>query len=256
LVGVVVRAGIIGGVTPPPDGPRRLRALLDGSGPTPIAASFDDQVTDDVLLQAVADGMDVAEVRIDRFASTEPADVVEQVLRIGAVSGVPTLATIRSAAEGGRWKGSEQERAELFVAAVAVADGVDVELLAVDVVEVVVALAHASGVVLVGSMHDFEGTPALDELEVVVVAGRAAGVEMVKVATTANTAADLAVLEQLTERHQADGVIVLGMGELGAESRVRLPGLGSRLAFALAPGQEAVSGQMTVAETAARLRTT
>lgn len=254
-MGRSVPAGIIGGVTAAPEPPANpLRALLDGTGPTPIAASFDDQVTDVVLRQAVDDGMDVAEVRVDRFASTELVHASQVLTAIAAMAHAPTLLTVRSAAEGGRWQGDDEARAELLAALTPFAHGVDVELALTPYLGGLVTQAKALDRVVVVSVHDFERTPPLDELEEVVRRASATGADLVKVACTTGTEAELEVLAELTRRHAADGVIVLGMGELGARSRVELPGLGSRLVFAVAPGQESVPGQMTVAETAARLR--
>jgi 3-dehydroquinate dehydratase-1 len=229
--------------------PNPLRLLLDGSGPPAVAASFDDQVTDDVLVQAVADGMDVAEVRVDRFASVDLVHAANVVASVAAVANVPTLVTVRSPDEGGRWDGDEESRAELLAALTPFAHGVDVELAFRPYLAGLVRQAKELDRVVVVSMHDFERTPSLAQLEDVVARGHATGADLVKVATTTNDETDLEVLAELTRRHAADGVIVLGMGVLGARSRVALPRVGSRLTFAVAPGQEAVSGQMTIRET-------
>ncbi|OWY61547.1 hypothetical protein B7486_63220 [cyanobacterium TDX16] len=231
-----------------------MRLLLDGSGPPAVAASFDDQVTDEVLVQAVADGMDVAEVRVDRFASVELVHAANVVASVAAVANVPTLVTVRSPAEGGRWTGDEDGRAELLAALTPFAHGVDVELAFRPYLAGLVRQAKELDRVVVVSMHDFDGTPPLEHLEDVVARGHATGADLVKVATTTNDEADLEVLAELTRRHATEGVIVLGMGAFGARSRVALPRLGSRLTFAVAPGQEAVSGQMTIRETVAALR--
>ena len=227
-----------------------LRPLLDGSGPPVVAASFDDRTTDEVLVQAVADGMQVAEVRVDRFAEVELVHAANVVTSVAAVAGVPTLVTVRSAAEGGRWSDDEDGRAELLAALTPFAHGVDVELAMRPYLHGLVHQAKELDRVVVVSMHDLERTPPLVALEDVVDRGRAAGADLVEVVTPAETEDELATLAELTRRHAADGVIVLAMGALGPRSRVELPRLGSRLTFAVAPGQEAVSGQMTIRETA------
>lgn len=252
---------IIGGVPAPgeePDDveapPNPLRLLLDGSGPPAVAASFDDQVDDQVLLDAVAAGMGVAEVRVDRFVSKELVHAANVVASVAAVANVPTLVTVRSSDEGGRWVGGDDARAELLAALTPFAHGIDVELAFQPYLGGLVRQARDMDRVVVVSMHDFERTPPLGVLEDVVRRGRAVGGDLVKVATTTETDDDLAVLAELTKRHAADGVIVLGMGAQGARSRVDLPRLGSRLTFAVAPGQEAVSGQMTIQETVEALQ--
>ena len=154
--------------------------------------------------------------------------------------GRPVLLTIRSAAEGGRWRGRETERTALYLHGLEVAAAVDVEI-ASPAFGLVAEAARRRQVAVVGSFHDFHGTPGAERLAAIEARGRALGADVVKIAAQVRDAADLARLFALPA--QARGPIcVLGMGPQGVISRVALPAAGSCLAYgalgaATAPGQ-------------------
>ncbi len=154
--------------------------------------------------------------------------------------GRPVLLTIRDSREGGKWKGREAARLALVLEALPVVAAVDMEIGAHALMTVAKA-ARLCGTQVVGSFHDFKGTPAAKTLQAVEMRGRQMGADVVKIAATVRTADDLARLMALPA--QARGPLcVLGMGARGAVSRVALPGAGSCLAYgaldaATAPGQ-------------------
>ena len=154
--------------------------------------------------------------------------------------GRPVLLTIRHAREGGAWRGSEEERFALYKEGLGVAAAVDVEI-GSGILKDLASAARRRHVQVVGSFHDFNGTPTQAQLRAVERRGRRLGADVVKVAAMVNTSADLARL--LAMPADAKGPIcVLGMGSLGMVSRVALPCAGSCLAYgalvaATAPGQ-------------------
>jgi 3-dehydroquinate dehydratase type I len=154
--------------------------------------------------------------------------------------GRPVLLTIRDSREGGKWKGREADRLALVLDALPVVAAVDMEIGAHALMTVAKA-ARLCGSQVVGSFHDFKGTPDAKTLQAVEIRGRQMGADVVKIAATVRSAADLARLLALPA--QASGPLcVLGMGARGAVSRVALPGAGSCLAYgaldaATAPGQ-------------------
>ncbi len=154
--------------------------------------------------------------------------------------GRPVLLTLRSASEGGRWNGTEAERMALYREALPVVNAVDMEIRSRGFATLATA-ARKHRVRVIGSFHDFTGTPSLSKLARLEARGRSLGADIVKIATTVRHATDLATLFALPI--QANGPIcVLGMGERGAISRVALPCAGSCLAYgslvaATAPGQ-------------------
>lgn len=221
-----------------------LRARLREAAPA-IAVPFTDTTSDDELGAFRDGGLDVAEIRIDRFATSDPDEISAQVRRFSAL---PTIVTVRSAAEGGEWRGSEPERLAVFRQAVSLADGVDIEWSSEEIRSDVIAAAKDADAVVVVSHHDFEATPSLDRLREIGTAARVAGADLVKIATTASDTADLQTLAAFTMEAAADGVIVVGMGPFGPASRVLLACLGARLTFAAGP-EHTVDGQLLFDET-------
>lgn len=229
------------------DRPHAIRALLDDEVPA-IAVSFADDASDHDIAAAVADGVDVAELRVDRYGSVDVERVVAEARRFTAL---PTLATVRSATEGGDWAGTEAQRAEVYTALLEVVGAIDVEVACVEAspeLAAVVAAARARGVVVILSHHDFDATPEGDALDALAARARALGADYVKVATMARSTADVGRLAAFTLRHADDGVIVIAMGPHGSQSRVFFPALGSRLTYAHL-GRWPVPGQLSFAET-------
>lgn len=164
--------------------------------------------------------------------------------------GMPVLLTIRDESEGGRWRGREAERLALYLAGLKSVSAVDVEIGA-HAMALLVEAAHRRGVKVVGSFHDFGGTPDPARLGMVEARGRRMGADVVKIAAMVKTSGDLARLLALPA--QAKGPIcVLGMGERGAVSRVALPCAGSCLAYG-SLGKATAPGQLTCRELAKEL---
>ena len=226
-----------------------LRARLAEAAPS-IAVPFTDATSDEELHALQVDGLDIAEIRIDLFSTTEPDDVVAQVRRF---AGLPTIATIRSTVEGGEWGGTEPERLALYRLIAPLVDGIDIEGSSEQIRGEVVSAAKEAGAVVVISHHDFEATPTLDQLRELASAARSAGADLVKVAATATETTDLQTLATFTMEAAPQGVIVLAMGSFGPASRVLLPCLGSRMTFAAGPQHEVV-GQLSFEQTSEALR--
>src|SRR5262249_29954853 len=155
----------------------------------------------------------------------------------------PTIATIRSAAEGGAWDAPDRARLELFQHVMPYVDAVDVELSSEAIVADVVDAARPAGAVVIVSHPDFVGTPPDAELDAIVGCARDAGADYVKVAAMATSSDDVRRLAAFTVRHAASGLIVIAMGDLGSVSRVFFPALGSRLTYAHR-GEHPVAGQL------------
>ncbi len=232
-----------------PTAQNRVAELLADQTPC-VAVPFTDDADDADLARAQALGADIAEFRIDRFTSREPDHVVS---RVRCSARLPTIATIRNAAEGGAWTGTGESRLELFRAVLPDVEAVDVELSADRVMEPVLTAAHALDRPVIVSMHDFRGTPPLAELTDSVARARDAGADVVKVATMVRSQDDLRSLAGLLSTDHGIALVVIGMGSLGAPSRLLFPFLGSRLTFA-AFGESSAPGQLPLHEMAATLR--
>ncbi len=163
---------------------------------------------------------------------------------LGAIrnSGIPVLLTIRSAAEGGSWNGSESDRLELYRDAIRgeAVSAVDAEIHS-DIFSELAGIAANANVKTVGSFHDFEKTPPEDELLNIIRTSRGLGADLAKVAAMINTPADKKLLAKILAQEDAP-VCIIGMGDLAADTRIVFPCLGSRLTYGYldtpsAPGQ-------------------
>lgn len=154
--------------------------------------------------------------------------------------GRPVVLTIRDHREGGAWRARAAARLALYQAGLQHVSAIDVEI-ASPILKTLAAAARRHGVKVIGSCHDFAGTPAVGRLLAVVRRGRRLGADVVKIAALVKTPRDLARLFALPAL--APGPIcVLGMGKPGEVSRIALPCAGSCLAYgaveaATAPGQ-------------------
>lgn len=227
----------------------RLANLLASDRPA-IAVSFADQISSEDLDRARSEGLDVAELRIDRYSSWEIGHVVDTVKRFGQF---PTIATIRTATEGGQWDGTDRDRLALFRAVLPHVDGVDVELSSRTIVHAVVEEARAQGKVVIISNHNFDETPSSEELNDMATSAKALGADVVKLSAFAHSPEDIQRLAAFTIDQAELGLIVIGMGAHGSVSRVFFPALGSKLTYAH-HGNWVVSGQLDFEETFQELR--
>jgi len=214
-----------------------------------VAVPFADRTTRAEVLALAQRGLDVAELRVDHFARFDPAHVLAQ---LDVFAGVPVLATIRSAAEGGGWQRPEAERLALFRALIPRVDAVDVEL-ASEIARDVVGAARGAGKLAIASFHDFAKTPDDGALADVVARGRALGADVVKIATAVAGPGDVRLLARLLVSTDEIGLIAIGMGDRAVATRLLFPALGSLLTYAHA-GAATAPGQIPLDEMQSLLR--
>ena len=189
---------------------------------------------------------DVAEMRLDLYPSQTVDDAVGEAEKF---SGIATIVTPRSQAEGGKWRGSEAARLALYRAVLPHVWAVDVELSSEAILPHVILTAHNAGKQVIVSFHDFRQTPPLDQLARIVASGFAHGADWVKVAAWAACREDVRRLAQLILGRDDGRLIVLAMGPIGSPSRIFFPALGSPLAYSHLGGSTA-PGQMDYHEMA------
>jgi 3-dehydroquinate dehydratase-1 len=224
-----------------------IGTLVLGQDRPRIAVPFTDGATRPDVADAVARGCDVAELRADLCSAF---DAPHLLAALAPFAGVPLLATIRHGDEGGGWRGAEADRLALYRALLPRVDAIDVEI-ASEIGRPVIAAAREAGKLAIASFHDFAKTPADGALAAVVERGRARGADVVKIATTVASPADLRALARLLVEH--DDLIVVGMGARGVASRVLFPLLGSLLTYASA-GTQTAPGQLALDELVELLR--
>ena len=176
---------------------------------------------------------------------TEDCDIVELRLDLIGADALrpfdqPVIATIRLANEGGQWIRPDADRLPLFDAALQHCTAVDIELRS-SIIDKVSALACRHQKALIISYHDFDKTPPLSELRQVMSQAANYGT-VVKIATLAQTEDDVAILRALFQENCSAALCVLGMGPLGAATRLEFPKLGSCFTYGyldkpVAPGQ-------------------
>lgn len=175
------------------------------------------------------------ELRLDAMAE-EPAFGALRACFEGRV----LIATVRSASEGGEFRGSAEDARRLLTkAAGAGFDFVDVELRR-DGGGDVPAIPPSKKIL---SLHDTEGIPA--DLSAVAARMLATPARFVKVVATANDSGDARRLLELQAANPGGRLATFGMGEAGIATRVLAPYLGAALAYgALAPGRATAPGQL------------
>jgi 3-dehydroquinate dehydratase I len=219
----------------------KLGDLTLEAGKPAVAVSFTDVDGKDELAEARACGVAIAELRVDLFARYSADYVEAQAKRL---SGLPLIATIRHPREGGSWPGSEAERVDLYMTLLPLVDGIDVELSSEDALSALAPHVHAAGKVLIVSHHNFEGTPPLAELEAVAQRAIAAGADIVKIAARTDSDADVEILSQLLADRPAPHMVIIGMGEVGAPTRLLFPVKGSLFTFAAKGERATAPGQL------------
>ena len=190
-------------------------------------------------------------------AETLPCDVVE--LRAdglpadtdwAALAGMsccrPVLVTVRHESEGGLRPMSPEERLHIARTLLPLASALDWEIARLPEAQELVAEAHAAGVPIIGSAHDFEKTPALESLQEKEQAARTLGADVAKFAFRLHSAEDMMTGVELLRR--ATGTTTaMGMGSLGAVSRLLYAQHGACLVYGYLGDTPTAPGQWSAA---------
>lgn len=199
--------------------------------------------------------VDMAEWRVDMFGGAGPLDVkavLEALAMLRQVLRVPLLATFRTMDEGGARALDEAGYASLCAA---LCESGCIDLLDVEAffrsgaARDIIAHAHACGVPVVASNHDFHATPARDEMvRRLLFMQDELGADILKLAVMPESRADvlslLAATEEVSSRARCP-VITMSMGPLGVISRVCGRFFGSAATFGAA-ARASAPGQMDV----------
>lgn len=145
-------------------------------------------------------------------------------------SKIPWIVTARHPAEGGQNNMSPAARRETLLELLPSAALLDVEIRSLRGMGEVLTEARKAGVGVIASFHDFKKTPPASRLEDLVKQACDAGADVLKIATRADSSADVALLLNLLERSPLP-LALMGMGRLGMASRVMLAAAGSVLNY-------------------------
>lgn len=180
-------------------------------------------------------GVRLAEIRLDYLRR---APELQEILRRKPC---PLIATVRRREDGGRWKGSEEQRLALVRAAVLAGfDYIDLEF---NVADQIPRFGKCKRIV---SIHDFEGMP--ENLEMLPQRFAQLDADIAKIACTVRDAEDNLDLLHLARRAPIP-TVVIGMGEMGLPVRVLNAKFGSPHTYAASPeGRRVAPGILTLAE--------
>jgi len=226
-----------------------------GEGATKVIVPLSSSTLDEAIdgAQALAGHtFDIVEWRLDFFDS---APEIQPCLHLAALLtarvGHPILATFRTSREGGNKDIDNDAYTELLstLAISGSVSAVDVEISRGHVVtERVVRSARDAGVPIVGSFHDFTGTPDVGAIVAQLIQARDAGCDVAKAAYMPRSARDVAHLLEATAIAHEEleiPVITMAMGPLGVVSRAAGAVFGSAATFA-SVGQASAPGQIPV----------
>ncbi|NNU83445.1 type I 3-dehydroquinate dehydratase [Geobacillus sp. BMUD] len=166
---------------------------------------------------------------------------------------IPILFTVRSEREGGRpIPLTEEEKIRLFetVCQSGAIDLLDYELVHEPYVATVRQLSRQYGVRLILSYHNFDFTPAKEELVAKMRQAGKYGADIAKVAVMPKSLQDVLVLLQATEEARQElpiPLITMSMGGLGAITRLAGGLFGSAVTFAVGQ-QSSAPGQIPIEE--------
>lgn len=204
-----------------------------------------------LLLADPDPGCDVVEIRLDRIDTT--TEEWEAALRQIEDAGYPVIATIRIPEEGGDWSHPEEERLALFERALDCSACIDIELRSALLPELAERAKDCNKALII-SHHDYDRTPALDELKAVFERAAAFSNAVVKIAVRVHAAEDLELLTSFLKQFSGQSPLCLiGMGDLGQQTRLEFPRRGSCLAYGHIDGATA-PGQLSCRELATALR--
>ncbi|MBR2539506.1 MAG: type I 3-dehydroquinate dehydratase [Mogibacterium sp.] len=241
----------------------KVRNTVIGEGMPKICVPIVGVTKDAILEEAKAITKlpaDVVEWRIDWFEDVFDFDKLEDVLKAlrEVLGDMPILMTFRTSKEGGEKAIEDDVYADINIRAAqtGLVDMVDVEVFTGDeIVKKIIDGAHAAGVKVVASNHDFGKTPDKDDIVGRLRKMQDLGADIPKIAVMPNSKRDvltlLAATEEMATEYADRPIITMSMAGTGVISRLAGEVFGSALTFgaaakASAPGQMGVEDLKTV----------
>ena len=241
----------------------RVRNVEIGAGIPKICVPIVGTTKEEIIAEAKTFDtlpVDVVEWRADWFEDVFDFDQVLDVLKdLREVLGnTPLLMTFRTSKEGGEKAIEAAAYAELNIKAAqsGYVDMVDVEAFTGDeIVKQIMEGAHAAGVKVVASNHDFFKTPDKDDIVGRLRKMQDLGADIPKIAVMPQNKKDvltlLAATEEMVSEYADRPIITMSMAGTGVISRLCGEVFGSALTFgsakkASAPGQMGVNDLNTV----------
>jgi len=185
---------------------------------------------------------DLFELRLDRLAG-----IAGQVENLVPKLRTPLIITARHPREGGAAKLRWRHRHDLLFRFLNHADFMDVELRSASALRSLLDLAENKNVRRIISLHNFKSTPDPGFLATKAREAKSQGADIFKVATRTDTPMELGrLLEFMTCAGLDLALAVMGIGKLGAISRVLLARAGSVLIYASVGAMSDIEGQVSL----------
>ena len=235
----------------------KVRDIEIGAGAPKIIVPIVGKTKEEIIAEAKTFDsipVDVVEWRVDWFEGVFDFAQVKDVLTdLREVLGnTPILMTFRTSKEGGEKAIDDKAYTELNLNAAksGLVDLIDVEIFTGDaVVREIIDGAHAAGVKVVASNHDFHKTPAKSDIIYRLRKMQDMGADIPKIAVMPQNKRDVLTLLAATEEMVTDyadrPVITMSMAGTGVISRLCGEVFGSSMTFGAA-GKASAPGQMGV----------
>lgn len=177
-------------------------------------------------------GAQLVELRVDWLARNP------DVPRLLKDRPTPVIVTCRRAQDGGKWRGSEEDRQRIL--RTAIVSGVDYVDLEDDIAKSIPRYGKTKRII---SHHDFNGTP--DHIEEIWAEMTSMKPDIIKVVTLANSPSDCVRLLKLVHNARIP-TVAFCMGEFGVWSRIVCAKLGAPFSYgAFSPDREVAPGQLS-----------
>lgn len=199
----------------------------------------------------VAAGMpvppDLFEIRLDYFVNH--ADELEAGI---SILSRPLIITARHPREGGANHLPNKQRRELLKRFLPHARYIDVEMRSIAAMKPILQLARNRKIFRIISFHGLNSMPSVRSLHTKARTAKRSGAAIFKVAARTDTPAQLARLLDFAANPNVDlGVSAMGIGRLGATSRLALAGKSALVYVAI--GRPKIAGQLSIGQFRSRL---
>ena len=187
----------------------------------------------------------IIEYRADFANYSDISSIKNHLTVIREKINLPILFTLRDKTERGNFSGSNLQKNNIFLSVINLIDAIDLEAALAGDNSEIIAIAKEKNLTVILSYHNFDKTPDLSALEIVINNSFDAGADISKIATLCDQKNDALRLLSLPVKFQ--NIATVGMGKYGPLTRVAAPALGSLLAYAFTDNSSAlIPGQLTV----------
>ena len=236
-----------------------VKDLVIGTGAPKIIVSLMAKDIASVKSEALAyreADFDILEWRVDHYADLSNVESVMAAAKIlrETMPEKPLLFTFRSKKEGGETELSDEAYFALNreAARSGLVDVIDIELFNDEAqIRALVDDAHAAGVKVIMSNHDFHKTPAQEDIIYRLRRMQDLGADLPKIAVMPQSPQDVLTLLAATltmkEKYATRPLITMSMGKSGGVSRVTGRLFGSAMTFGTV-GQASAPGQIAIAK--------